>query len=213
MQETTRLIAVGASVISDISTPFTETVSNEMNKEYIQYADTGISNETIFRWISYANIKYNNAIIMPVFTYLVREELVDVANIAHIAMPSNTINKHGRKKQTEYFYHYIWNEKQASARFWNRLYDAKIATKHAGNTLISVWDSSYSYNIDVDTELNKSKLPNLHTDLFRTSCLDENAFTDFFLEEMETSSESDYHMSQESHNYVAKVLLKGNPND
>jgi hypothetical protein len=194
--------------LSDTAVPFTRTIAERLGKEYIQFADTGISNETIFRYISYANLNYSNAIIMPVYTYLVREELVDMENIVHIAMPVIKIDKNKRKKQSEIFYNYVWNEQQASVRFWNRLYDAKLATAQAGNTLVNIWDSKFSYDIDINVELNKEKLSDMHTNSFRTACIDENAFREFYLETLERSP-VDYHMTQESHNKLAVLLLEG----
>lgn len=147
---------------------------------------------------------------MPVYTYLVREELVDIKNIMHIAMPQRTtVDKNKRKKQIELFYNYIWNEQQVSARFWNRLFDAKLATKQAENFLINIWDSKFSYDIEIDVELNKEKLPNMYTELFRDFCIDENTFRDFYLETLERSS-VDYHMTQSSHDKLAVRLLEGN---
>lgn len=213
MQQADKFIAIGASVLSDIQTPFTETVAKKMGKEYIQFADTGISNETIFRYISYVNLKYTNAIIMPVFTYLVREELVDIADIAHIAMPTILVDKNKRKKQIETFYQSIWNEKQATARFWTRLYDAKLSSAYSNNVLISVWDSSSYYDDEINIELNKEKLSDLHTNLFRNACIDENAFREVYLETLERSSSLDYHMTQQSHDEVANMLLKGTKHD
>lgn len=209
LQKTDKLIAIGASVLSETDVPFTQTIADRLGKEYIQFSDTGISNETIFRHISYANLNYTNAIIMPVYTYLVREELVDIENIMHIAMLWTTTDKNKRKKQIELFYNYIWNEQQASARFWNRLFDAKLATKQAGNFLINIWDSKFSYDIEIGVKLNKEKLPNMYTESFRDFCIDENAFRDFYLETLERSP-VDYHMTQASHNKLAVRLLEGN---
>ena len=213
LQQADVFIGIGASVLSETEVPFTRTVAQALGKKYIEFSDNGISNETIFRYISYANLKYSNAIIMPVFTYLVREELVDTADIVHIAMPRMLDGKNGRIKQAEMFYGYIWNEQQSVARFWNRMYDSKQASKQSNNIMISVWDSASGYDDNIALELNKPNLGQLLTDEFKAACIDRNAFREFYLETLERSAELNFHMTQESHRKLANILLKGSNND
>ena len=75
-----KIIGIGASILSMVPMPFPRIIAKKLNLPYEEYSDNGISNDAIFRFISQANLKYNDSLIIVLFTHLYRRELIDDNN-------------------------------------------------------------------------------------------------------------------------------------
>ena len=209
-----KVIGIGASILSDVSVPFTEIIADELNLPYEEYSDRGISNDAIFRFISQANIKYSNCLIIVLFTYLYRHELVNSENQI---FSTNVHQKDmaDRKIITEYYLKYIFNDSLASINFWNRLYDSKLSVTTKNNTLISIWDDFTGYDVNIKLETIYDKFSFVEGNKFKKIVLDNNCFTDSSFSNwlrLNNLSGHDGHGSLIAHKKFASILL-GPKND
>lgn len=204
-QTATRVVGVGASVLSKEENPFTKQIAELLGLPYVEYSSVGCSNETIFRYITHANTQYTNAIIIPVFTYLTRVELVD-RGIGYVPQLGkvNSANIKERKKQSEMYFGYVYDEQQEVLRFWNRLYDVQFATQCRSNTLIGTWDTSTPYHQHIDMLLNKEGMDNMFN--FKDYCLTDNMLWDYPLEPLR---EGKLYMTTQAHTKLAQLITKG----
>ncbi len=203
-------MGIGASALSKEPNPFTKQIAELLNLHYVEYSAEGCSNEHIFRYISYANTQYTNAIIIPVFTYLTRIELID-KEIGYVPQLNSGMLKNfkfkERRKQTEMYFGYIFNEQHEVLRFWNRLYDSQLATTAKGNTLIGIWDITHDYDQITSIHSNKSGMNDIIN--FKEYCFtNDNLLFDYPLEKMRNN---ELYMSSQSHTQYAQLLTNGKP--
>ena len=205
-----KIIGIGASILSMVSMPFPRIIAKKLNLPYEEYSDNGISNDAIFRFISQANLKHEDSLIIVLFTHLYRRELIDDNNNV---FSTNMFEKniHNKKTISEYYIKHIFNEQLTNVTFWNRLYDIKLSVGSGTNTLFCIWDelTNYDTNLMLKTIYDKNIFINGND--FKNIVLKDNCFTKVGFSRWTRLNDfggSDGHGTLEGHEKFASIILE-----
>lgn len=205
-----KVIGVGSSIISVPAKPFTKIIAEKLDLQYEEFSDVGISNEAIFRFISQINLEHKNSLIIVIFTFLHRKELVDNKNNIY-SLTTFEKNINDKKNISKYYLKNLYNEQLANIHFWYKLYDIKLSTTHSSNTLFCLWDNlqEYNNNLIMNTIYKKNNL--VDATKFKKRVLEDNCFLDFGFGDWCRNNKlggPDAHGTEEAHKKFASILLK-----